>query len=87
MLCDIILLEEFLGFWTLSIVRCLKEHDVSEIGSVSVLRYKGGKRTPTQLGPLERANLNSTQTSIQRTSTETGRYFWLTFNKKIVIQH
>jgi hypothetical protein len=32
------LLKEFLGFWTLSIVRCLKEHDVSETGSVSVLR-------------------------------------------------
>jgi hypothetical protein len=30
--------KEFLGFWTLSIVRCLKEHDVSETGSVSVLR-------------------------------------------------
>jgi hypothetical protein len=29
---------EFLGFWTLSTVRCLKEHDVSETGSVSVLR-------------------------------------------------
>jgi hypothetical protein len=30
--------EEFLFFWTLSIVRCLKEHDVSGTGSVSVLR-------------------------------------------------
>jgi hypothetical protein len=26
------------GFLDLSIVRCLKEHDVSETGSVSVLR-------------------------------------------------
>jgi hypothetical protein len=30
--------KEFLGFWTLSIVRCLKEHDDSETGSVSILR-------------------------------------------------
>jgi hypothetical protein len=30
--------KEFLGFWTLSIVLCLKEHDVSETGYVSVLR-------------------------------------------------
>jgi hypothetical protein len=28
---------QFLGFWTLSIIRCLKEHDVSETGSVSIL--------------------------------------------------
>jgi hypothetical protein len=31
-----------------------RKHDVSEAGSVSVLRWK----TPTQLGPLGRANLN-----------------------------
>jgi hypothetical protein len=35
---SIYVLKEFLGFWTLSIVRCLKEHDISETGSVSVLR-------------------------------------------------
>jgi hypothetical protein len=33
-----------------------RKHDVSETGSVSVLRW-GGK-TPTQLSPLERANLD-----------------------------
>jgi hypothetical protein len=33
-----------------------RKHDVSEIGSVSVLGY-GGK-TPTLLGLLERANLD-----------------------------
>jgi hypothetical protein len=32
------------------------KHDVSETGSVSVLRWKG--KTSTQLGPLERASLN-----------------------------
>jgi hypothetical protein len=32
-----------------------RKHDVSETGSVSVVRRKG--KTPTQLGPLERANL------------------------------
>jgi hypothetical protein len=33
-----------------------RKHDISETGSVSVLRL-GGK-IPTQLGPLDRANLN-----------------------------
>jgi hypothetical protein len=33
-----------------------RKHDVSETGSLSVLRWEGEK-TPTQLGPLERANL------------------------------
>jgi hypothetical protein len=44
--------KEFLGFWTLSIVRCLKEHDVSETGSVSVLGYKGWKEDTYSVGPL-----------------------------------
>jgi hypothetical protein len=34
-----------------------KDHNVSETGSVSVLRWMGKDR-PTQLGPLERASLN-----------------------------
>jgi hypothetical protein len=34
----VILIQGISGFWTLSIVRCLKEHDVSETGYVSVLR-------------------------------------------------
>jgi hypothetical protein len=34
-----------------------RKHDVSETGSVSVLRCGGGE-TPTQLGPLDRAYLN-----------------------------
>jgi hypothetical protein len=34
-----------------------RKHDVSETASVSVLRCDGGK-TPTQLGPSDRANLN-----------------------------
>jgi hypothetical protein len=36
-----------------------RKYDVSETGSVSILRWEGEK-TPTQLGPLERANLNQT---------------------------
>jgi hypothetical protein len=48
---------ELVGFWTFSIVWYSREHDVSETGSVSVLRWMGQGR-PTQLGPLERANLN-----------------------------
>jgi hypothetical protein len=34
-----------------------KSHNVSETGSVSVLRFMGQDK-PTQLGPLERASLN-----------------------------
>jgi hypothetical protein len=34
------------------------KYDISETGSVSVLRCGVGK-TPTQLGPLDRANLSS----------------------------
>jgi hypothetical protein len=45
-------------FWTFSIVRYSKKHDVSETGSVSVLRWRWGRRQPTQVGHLERANLN-----------------------------
>jgi hypothetical protein len=37
-----------------------KYHNVSETGSVSVLRWKGQDK-PTQLGPLERASLNHCQ--------------------------
>jgi hypothetical protein len=57
-------------FWTFSIVRYSREqkHDVSETASVSVLRWSGEK-TPTQLGPLERANLNhwTTQSDLHST--------------------
>jgi hypothetical protein len=52
---------ELLGlFWTLSIVLYVedkKSHNVSETGSVSVLRWMG-QDEPTQLGPLEGASLN-----------------------------
>jgi hypothetical protein len=34
-----------------------KDHNVSETGSVSVLRWKGQDK-PTQLGPLERASIS-----------------------------
>jgi hypothetical protein len=52
---------ELLGFWTLSSSGILEtiKHDVSGTGSVSVLRWRG--KTPTQLGPLEGANLNHCQ--------------------------
>jgi hypothetical protein len=39
------------------ILRTTKEHDVSETGSVSILRWRGEK-TRTLLCPLERSNLN-----------------------------
>jgi hypothetical protein len=47
---------KFLGFCTLSIGRYLKKYDVSEIGCFRT-KVNGGGETPTQLGPLERANL------------------------------
>jgi hypothetical protein len=52
-------------FWTFPSSGILetKKHDVSETGSVSVLRWEGEK-TPTQLGPLERANLNHWTASV-----------------------
>jgi hypothetical protein len=39
-----------------------RKHDVSETRSVSVLRFWG--KTATQLGPLDRANLNYWKTSV-----------------------
>jgi hypothetical protein len=52
---------ELLGLlWTLFIVLYVEDkkyHNVSETGSVSVLRWMGQDK-PTQLGPLERASLN-----------------------------
>jgi hypothetical protein len=38
-------------------MRKTKDHNVSETGSVSVLRWMGQDK-PTELGPLERASLN-----------------------------
>jgi hypothetical protein len=48
--------SELLEFWTLSGVLETRKHNVSETGSVSILRWE--EKTPTQLGPLERPNLN-----------------------------
>jgi hypothetical protein len=44
-----------LRFWTLSIVRNSKEHNVLETGSVSILMWEGGlvslkKRTSPEIG-------------------------------------
>jgi hypothetical protein len=46
------------GLFPSSNILVNRKHDVSETGSVSVLRWRGEK-TPIQLGPLERANLQS----------------------------
>jgi hypothetical protein len=42
-----------------------KDHNVSETGSVTVLRWKGQDK-PTHLGPLERACLNNWQTPARK---------------------
>jgi hypothetical protein len=44
------------GLFPLSGILENRKHDILETGSVSILR-RGGK-TPTQLGPLERATLS-----------------------------
>jgi hypothetical protein len=51
-----------LNYWVFGLYPSLgipetRKHDISETGSISILRWRGEK-TPTQLGPLERANLN-----------------------------
>jgi hypothetical protein len=46
-----------LGLFPSSSILESRKHDVSETGSVSVLRRRGEK-IPTQLGPLETVNLN-----------------------------
>jgi hypothetical protein len=50
--------SELLGFWTFpsSGILGTRKHYVSETGSVSVVRC--GVKTPTQMDPLDRANLN-----------------------------
>jgi hypothetical protein len=45
------------GLYPSSCMWKTKYHNVSETGSVSVLRWMG-EHKPTQLGPLERASLN-----------------------------
>jgi hypothetical protein len=44
------------GFYPVSNI--LKEHNILEIGSVSVLRWKDGE-APTQLGPLEQISVTA----------------------------
>jgi hypothetical protein len=44
------------GLCPLSAVLKTREHNISETGSISLLRLSG--ETPTLLGPLERANLH-----------------------------
>jgi hypothetical protein len=47
----------YFGLYPSSCMWKTKDNNVSEIGSVSVLRWMGQDK-PTQLGPLERASLN-----------------------------
>jgi hypothetical protein len=54
----------YFGLYPSSGIYKAKNHNVSETGSVSVLRWMGQDR-PTQLDPLERASLNH---SINRSS-------------------
>jgi hypothetical protein len=58
--------QNYLGFGLLPSSGILgnRGHDVSKTGSVSVFRWE--RKTPTQLGPLERDNLNPVSESINR---------------------
>jgi hypothetical protein len=47
----------YFGLYPSSGIYKTKNHNVSETGSISVLRWMGQDR-PTQLGPLERASLS-----------------------------
>jgi hypothetical protein len=50
---------ELLGFWTFSIVRFSRELKTRRFGNWMCFRPQvKGEKTPTQLGPLERDNLN-----------------------------
>jgi hypothetical protein len=56
-------LSELIGFLTLSIVQYskilkIREHNVSETESVTVPHVRVEGLVPSQLGPLERANLD-----------------------------
>jgi hypothetical protein len=47
------------GLFPSSGILRIRKHDISETGSVSVLRCGGGRKTPTQLGPLDRDKVSS----------------------------
>jgi hypothetical protein len=51
--------QDYWGFWTFPLSGILetRKHDVSETGCFRP-QVEGGNKTPTQLGPLERADLN-----------------------------
>jgi hypothetical protein len=55
------------GLFPSSNVLGTRKHDLSETGSVSVLRC-GGRKTSTLLGPLDRANLNHWTNSVSKTT-------------------
>jgi hypothetical protein len=56
---------ELLGFWTFSIVRYSREQKTRRFGNWIFFRPQvTGKKTPTRLGPLERANLNHWTTPV-----------------------
>jgi hypothetical protein len=73
------------GLYPSSCMWNTKDHNVSETGSVSVLRWIGQNK-PTQLGPLERASLNHWtnpgQSQSQSYVTTDGQPASLSWNKE-----
>jgi hypothetical protein len=58
---------ELLGFWTFSIVRYSRDNKTRCFGNWICFRPQVRGKTPTQLGPLERANLNHWTTPVRYT--------------------
>jgi hypothetical protein len=50
--------SELIGFWPLSIVRYSKKLENTAFRKLDISSSGQGEKTPSQLGPLERANLN-----------------------------
>jgi hypothetical protein len=60
--------SEFLSFWTLSIVQYSKKFENTTFRKLDLFPSSGqGGKTPSQLGPLERANLNHWTTQVKNT--------------------
>jgi hypothetical protein len=64
---------ELLGFWTLPIVRYSRNYKTQRFGNWMFPSSREGEgKTPTQLGPLERANLYHWTTPVRFTTAVDG---------------
>jgi hypothetical protein len=68
----------YYGLYPSSCMWKTKYHNVSDTGSVSILRWMGQDK-PTQLGPLERASLNHSQSLDSSVHVEDSPPWSITF--------